>query len=95
MTEDSKRIKIKRRVRITVMMAQNFLVLESITFPFILFPFSSLRYHKKLISPFDISKSLYVKSLYTLFRNLYISILQLLGGISIIGKLHEYVIRAH
>jgi len=41
MSEDSKRMKIKRGEIVTVVLEQNFLSLESITFQFILFHFNS------------------------------------------------------
>ena len=53
MSEDSKRMKIKRREIVTVVLEQKFLSLESITFQFISFQFFSLRYYEKLISPTD------------------------------------------
>lgn len=46
-------MKIKRRETVTVVLEQNFLSLESITFQFISFQFFSLRYYEKLISPTD------------------------------------------
>ena len=41
MSEDSKRMKIKRREIVAVVLEQNLLALESITFQFILFHFHS------------------------------------------------------